>query len=63
MKTFSLSVTKDPALILEHFVLYWLHSAFDEIMRYEVIGWTESHRDSHKGKHTEIILRMKAEHF
>lgn len=63
MKTFSLNVTKDPTLILEHFVLYWLHSAFDEVMNYEIIVWTESHTDSYNSKHKEIILGMKAEHF
>lgn len=63
LKTFSLSVTKDPALILEYFVLYWLHSAFDEIMSCEIIRWTESHHDSHNRKHTEILLGMKAERF
>lgn len=59
MKTFSLSVTKDPTLILEHFVLYWLHSAFDEIMNYEIICWTESHSDSYNSKQMEIILEWR----
>lgn len=62
MKTFSLNVTKC-YLILKYFVLYWLHSAFDEIMNYEIIGWNEGHSDSHNSKHTEIVLGMKAEHF
>lgn len=34
MKTFSLSVTKDPSFILEHSVLCWLHSAVDKLVNY-----------------------------
>lgn len=44
-------------------MLYLLHSAFDEIMNYEIICQTENHGDSDNSRHTEFILGMKAERF